>query len=429
MKKITLKSLILTLFCLPVFLFAQEKQELTETHFIQGLTEANQRHFDETGFIRCATVEMEELRKQNNPNIQSREEFENWLAPLVEARKQRVAQEIADGTHRRAVVNIPIIFHVLTGAQGDANDLPAARIQAQIDQLNLDFNNLSGSTHPAAASAEINFIPAVVDPSGNVLSEPGINRVYGYPGNISTTALDNTIKAATIWDRSQYANIWTAQLGGGLLGYAQFHSGSTLPGMPSDGGSELTDGVVVLAGSVGSVDTPGTSAPYNLGRTLTHEMGHWIGLRHIWGDTTSCSNDDYCADTPDSTTSNGGCPNIDRCPNDGLGRDMVENYMDYTNDACMNIFTNDQVSRMLTVLENSPGISELPFSTTGDVEIMDLDASIKIENLNVANCSDYSITPELKITNRGNNTLTSATVSYNLDNGTSLNINWTGSLA
>ncbi|HLV15044.1 MAG TPA: zinc-dependent metalloprotease, partial [Xanthomarina sp.] len=119
----------------------------------------------------------------------------------------------------------------------------------------------------------------------------------------------------------------------------------------------------------------------------------------------------------------------DRCPNDGLGRDMVENYMDYTNDACMNIFTNDQVSRMLTVLENSPGISELPFSTTGDVEIMDLDASIKIENLNVANCSDYSITPELKITNRGNNTLTSATVSYNLDNGTSLNINWTGSLA
>src|SRR5690554_94163 len=326
------------------------------------LTEANQRSLDETGYVRCLTVEMDEIRRQNDPSIMSPEEFENWLAPLVEARKARIAQEMADGTYRRAVVNIPIIFHVLTGAQGDANDLPAARIQAQIDQLNLDFNNLSGSTHPAAASAEINFIPAVVDPSGNVLSEPGINRVYGYPGNISTTALDNTIKAATIWDRSQYANIWTAQLGGGLLGYAQFPANSTLPGIPGPPGSALTDGVVILSASVGSVAYPGTSAPYNLGRTLTYEMGHWIGLRHIWGDSY-CGND-YCDDTPQSASENFGCLTNNQTTCDGI-RDMVENYMDYSDDGCMNIFTSDQVNRMFTVLEHADGISNLPNSTTG----------------------------------------------------------------
>lgn len=390
------------------------------------LTEDNQRHLEETGYVRCATVEMEALRRQNDPTIQSTEEFENWLAPLIEARKQRIAEEKANGTFRRVVVNIPIIFHVITNTAGDANDLSEAKIQAQIDQLNIDFGNLAGSTHPAAADAEINFIPALIDPDGNTLTEPGIDRVYGYSGTISTAALNNTIKPATIWDRSLYANIWTANLGGGLLGYAQFPSNSTLPGMPVDGGSALTDGVVVLAGSVGSVANPGTASPYNLGRTLTHEVGHWIGLRHIWGDTSACTNDDYCADTPDSSASNGGCPTIDRCPSDGLGPDMVENYMDYTNDACMNIFTNDQVGRMLTALENATGLSSLPSSTTGNPSIA-LDARIKINNLNIDEC-EYTITPEVEIVNNGTDAITSITYSYDIDGDTPTIINWTGNL-
>ncbi|WP_008636765.1 T9SS-dependent choice-of-anchor J family protein [Bizionia argentinensis] len=332
------------------------------------LTVENQRHLAETGYVRCATVEVEELRRQNNPNIQSKEDFENWLAPLAEARKQRIASARTNGTHRGAIINIPIIFHVLAGSPGDVHDISAEKIQAQIDQLNLDFNNLSGSTHPAAASAEINFIPAVVDPDGNILPEPGIDRQYGYTGALETAQLDNSIKPATIWDRSLYANIWTANLEDTLLGYAQFPSNSTLPGMDANNGSALTDGVVVLSGSVGSLINEGTATPYNKGRTLTHEMGHWLGLRHIWGDTSNCTNDDYCADTPDSNASNSGCPTIDRCSADGLGPDMVENYMDYTNDACMNIFTADQVNRIITVLENADGISNLQNSTTGNPE-------------------------------------------------------------
>ncbi|GGG34994.1 M43 family zinc metalloprotease [Bizionia arctica] len=370
MKKDYFKKVLgLFMFMMIFSLHAQQKSNSTSNSRTDSneplqLTEENQRHFNETGFVRCATVEMDELRRQKDPTIQSQEAFENWLAPLIEARKIRVAEEKANGTFRRAVVNIPIVFHVLTGSQGDTNDLSAARIQAQIDQLNIDFRNLAGSTHAAATDAEINFIPAMIDPDGNAMTEPGIDRVYGYSGTISTAALDNTIKPATIWDRSLYANIWTANLGGGLLGYAQFPSNSTLPGLDTNGGSALTDGVVILAGSVGSVANPGTASPYNLGRTLTHEVGHWIGLRHIWGDST-CGND-YCADTPQTTTSNGGCPsNQTTC--DGI-RDMVENYMDYTNDACMNIFTFDQVNRMVTVLENGTGISNLPNSTTGNSE-------------------------------------------------------------
>ena len=369
MKQHNLKFVLFLLFLLSMFsLHPQQKTSYApKVNEPLKLTEDNQRHFDETGIVRCATLEAEALRRQNTPSLQSVEEFENWLAPLVEERKQRIAQEINDGTYRKAQITIPIIFHVISGSAGDRYDISASQIRAQIDQLNLDFNNLSGSTYGVAASAGITFIPAMVDPNGNPLAEPGIHRVHGYSGAHSISYTDKTIKPATIWNRSRYANIWTVNLSGGMLGYAQFPINSTLPGIPGPPEGASTDGVVIDSGSVGSVAKPGTTKNYNLGRTLTHEMGHWIGLRHVWGDTTSCTNDDYCADTPDSTEANYGCPNIDRCTRDGLGRDMVQNYMDYSNDSCMNTFTVDQVSRILTVIEKATGISELPSSNTGEL--------------------------------------------------------------
>lgn len=423
MKKITLLVLIIAI-SIPNFLSAQDRKAPSKI-FGQDLTVDNQNSIEETGFIRCASTEYERALQAQFAERRTDAEFENWLAPLVEARKQRVAQEKADGTFRRVVVNIPIIFHVLTGSEGDANDLSAAQIEAQIDQLNIDFANLAGSTDPVSADAEIVFIPATVDPSGTALLEPGIDRNYGYTGALGTAELNATIKPATIWDRSFYANIWTANLGGGLLGYAQFPSSSTLPGMPGGDEGEETDGVVVLAGAVGSVANPGSAAPYNLGRTLTHEIGHWIGLRHIWGDG-GCGVDDFCADTPESDGSNFGCPNTVSCGS----TDMVENYMDYSDDACMNIFTNDQVGRMLTALENATGLSDLPNSTTGDpVNVVDLDGRLNIEDLNVVDCAEQTLTPDVRLTNAGNSTLTSATISYYLDSDAPVDYNWTGSLA
>ena len=146
------------------------------------------------------------------------------------------------------------------------------------------------------------------------------------------------------WDASQYLNIWCCNLGGGLLGYAQF-----------PGGAAATDGVVFLYSSIGSVAQPGTYSPYNLGRTATHEVGHWLNLRHINGDT-NCGND-LVSDTPTQQALNFGCPAFPHvtCSN-GPNGDMFNNYMDYGDDNCLNMFTAGQGTRMTAAL-NGPRVS------------------------------------------------------------------------
>ncbi|MFM7747275.1 MAG: M43 family zinc metalloprotease, partial [Bacteroidota bacterium] len=135
----------------------------------------------------------------------------------------------------------------------------------------------------------------------------------------------------------------------------------------SGGTNANTDGIVLLYSSVGRPPHNPFTGQYNLGRTATHEIGHALGLRHIWGDGTNCSATDYCGDTPPSDAANYGCP-LTHASCGGL--DMVQNYMDYTNDACMNLFTANQVARMWTVLQNSPRRNSLlssPVCTPPDV--------------------------------------------------------------
>ena len=308
---------------------------------------------------RCATMEIDAYHRQHHPEEGTLEEFERWLAPLVDAYKANVS-----AGYRAPVLTIPVVFHVITDGAGIDN-VSAALIQAQLDQLNLDFRNLSGSTDPAAADVEVQFCLATLDPSDNLMAEPGINRITTYgDGPFTSNFVDGTIKPATQWDPNDYMNIWSANLSGGLLGWAQFPSNSGLAGLNANGGAANTDGVVVGAGTIGSVANPGPSAPYNLGRTLTHEVGHWVGLRHIWGDG-GCGVDDFCADTPESDASNGGCPNHNSCGT----RDMVENYMDYTNDACMDVFTADQKARVRAVMAASPRRVSLPNSTKCGVPV------------------------------------------------------------
>src|SRR5690554_5268134 len=431
MKKTTLNLLVLTFFCMPLFLFAQEKQKVTEKHFNQELTDANLRSFEETGFIKCETVEYEAYLQNKFPKRATTEKFENWIAPKT----QLIKQQIQSGTFRGGANVIPVIFHVITdGAGGD--NLSAAAIQAQLDQLNIDYANLAGSSYSSAADTQLQFCLAQVDENGVQLNEPGINRVTTYGGGPFTkNTIENSIKAATQWDPEQYMNIWTANISGGILGYAQFPdpAGTGLDGLDPDDvpvGAANTDGVVIAANSVGSVANPNPlGAPYNKGRTLTHEAGHWLGLRHIWGDTSACTNDDYCADTPDASTENYGCPTIDHCPSDGLGNDMVENYMDYTDDSCMDTFTADQVTRILAVMTNSPRRANLLSSTACQPAVIyDLDGRVKINNLNLDEC-DLSITPQIEIVNNGNNPISSITYSYDIDGNSPTSVNWSGSLA
>lgn len=305
--------------------------------------------------VRCSTMEDDSMLRASRP-MESMADFENWLQAKIALYKN--SDEYKSGS--RAVVTIPVIFHIIHDgdAVGSGENITAARVTSAITVLNNDFRKLFGTngynTHPAGADCEIEFCAAVVDPNGNVLTEPGVDRVNMGQASWTQTDVNATVKPQTQWDPTRYYNVWSVVFGGSssnLLGYAQFPSSSGLQGLNNNGGSANTDGVVVRYTSVGLSGS--SNAPYNLGRTLIHETGHWLGLRHIWGDS-NCGND-YCNDTPTAAEANYGCPTKNSC-NDGAPdpNDMVQNYMDYSNDACMNIFTNDQKTRMLTVLANSP---------------------------------------------------------------------------
>jgi hypothetical protein len=311
--------------------------------------------------VRCTTMEDDSALRAAN-GLESLQDFENWLQAHIAIYK--ASPEYQSGS--RSVLTIPIIFHIIHNgdAEGSGENITQAQVNSQIEVLNEDFRKLFGTTgyntNPVGADCEIEFCPAVVDPSGTILAQPGIDRVNLGQADWEQSAINSTVKPQTIWDPTRYCNVWTVRFGGtstSLLGYAQFPSSSGLQGLNGGSGTANTDGVVIRYNSCGRIGN--VSAPYNKGRTLTHELGHWLGLRHIWGDQ-SCGND-YCNDTPTSDGSNYGCPTgQNTCPDAGI--DMVENYMDYTNDACMNIFTNDQKTRMMTVMSVSPRRASLTSS-------------------------------------------------------------------
>ena len=421
MKRITLKAIFMALFFIVTVSFSQTSSNI-QTLFGQELTDANIKSLEESDVIRCGSVEYEKYLQSLHPERATKDEFESWLAPKV----QEIQAQRSNGAS--IMITLPVVYHIITDGTGSEN-LSAATIQAQNDQLNLDFGNSSGSPYSVAADTEVEFCLATENESGSTLFEPGINRVTDFgDGPFSRPDFENNIKPQTQWDPTRYFNVWVGDLGDSLLGYAQFPSNSGLQGLNTNGGDANTDGVVVLYSSVGSVANPSSGGPYNLGRTLTHEVGHWLGLRHIWGDSSACTNDDFCADTPDATNSNGGCPTVDSCPSDGLGADMVENYMDYSNDACLNTFTADQKTRIQAVLANSPRRMELATSTVCEPAVVyDYDGAIEIENLNIEECGT-TFAPTVVITNNGNFNLNSAVISYQIDSDTAFTESWTGFL-
>lgn len=309
-------------------------------------------------FKRCATYEsMQEFRRLN-PGAETDEQFEAWLAQKTLERRTT--------SRENAAFVIPIIFHIVHNGEaiGTGSNLAASKIQSQLAQLNEDYANLSGSLYGVAANMEIQFCLARRAPNGTELAEPGIDRVNGstmtatwgsppYDGDPIGSTVDAQIMPATIWDPYQYFNVWTLPLAGTLLGKATFPTGSTLMGLGS-GETDTHAGVFVDYRSVGSKTNPGPfSSQAGLGRTLSHEAGHFFGLRHIWGDA-NCGND-FCADTPPQNAQTSGCPSSPAA--NGCfpsANKMFENYMDYTFDACVNTFTNDQKTRMQTVMANSP---------------------------------------------------------------------------
>ncbi len=341
-------SLLCFLFCAS-FLYAQKKSPPVE---------------------RCATMKIFN-EKLKEPGAESVEQFENWL----QSKMREAVKTNKNGGKQRTVITIPYIVHVIHNGEavGTATNIPLAWIQDQMLAMNRDFrkNNadlaiMPAAFQPIASDFELEFCPAVVDPLGNLLADPGVHRVdrntQGWTAPpFSDTYFDATIKPATIWNTDNYMNIWVANMSGGLLGYATFPSSTILPGLTSFIGTTTTDGVVVQYDAFGDLNV-GLNPAYNKGRTLVHEVGHWLGLRHIWGDAT-CGTD-YCADTPTQSTSNFGCPTFPNvtCTN-GPNGDMFYNYMDYCDDACLVAFSGDQKTRAVTVMNNSPRRLSLQTST------------------------------------------------------------------
>lgn len=291
---------------------------------------------------------------------------DNFQKLLLQTRKNMATQSV------NQTYVIPVVVHVIHTGQaiGTAYNLSAAQIQSQIDILNKDYagTGLNVGNVPAVfkdlvANTGVTFCLATKKPDGSNMAEPGIDRIrttdkgWRNPGNAgySPEYIDSVIKPQSYWDPSLYLNIWVTKINGGILGYATFPNFSTLDGIPGFWAEDARDGVVVAYTTFGSGGV--TTAPYNQGRTTSHEVGHWLGLRHIWGDdqTTgdNCSVDDFVDDTPLQSVASSGCPNFPRvtCSNTG---NMTMNFMDYSNDACMYMFTLGQKERMVTTFANSP---------------------------------------------------------------------------
>ena len=314
----------------------------------------------------CATMEMDSLLRAKHPELGTLNEFERSLQRKIVEIKARQAQGRTEAT----VITIPIVVHIVHNGEavGAGRNISEAQVKSQIETLNDDFRrriNTRGFNNDArGADLEIEFCLAQFDPNGRKMAEPGIDRVNGGRASWNRSDIEGVLKPSSSWDPNKYYNIWTLEYGApdnNLLGYAQFPSQSGLGGIPTNGGGANTDGVTVLFSSFGNIEKgtfPGMRAPYNLGRTLAHETGHWLGLRHIWGDA-SCG-DDFCADTPSQSSESRGCAKGRvSCG----GQNMVENYMDYSDDICMNIFTNDQKARIRAVMELSTRRNSLLSST------------------------------------------------------------------
>ncbi|MFN0047781.1 MAG: M43 family zinc metalloprotease, partial [Cytophagales bacterium] len=289
--------------------------------------------------------------------MDSQEEFETKLAAI-----QKSKANFRTGTD---TITIPFIVHVVHNneALGTGANITTAQVYSQIDVLNEDYNKKIGTkghnTNSAGAALFVKFVKALVKPDGSILAEPGINRVSRNLKSYQEADIEEALKPSTIFDPTRYLNMWTVRFGGdmdGTLGYAQFPSLSQLSGLQNNEGLANTDGVVISFQNFGRVGN--VVSPYNLGRTATHEIGHFLGLRHIWGDVTKCKGTDYCNDTPQTTDAFYGCPSNPKSCVTGT-RAMIENYMDYSDDNCMNILTANQISRINTVLTNSPRRKEL----------------------------------------------------------------------
>lgn len=283
---------------------------------------------------RCASADYLSAQKADPLYAQSILVAETFLQQKSSslARTARTAKE--------EVIKIPVVVHIVYN--NASQNLSDAQIRSQLDALNRDYRRANADTlntperfRYLAADVKVEFYLATTDPKGR--GTTGIVRRYS---SVATWLYNDKIKFSAsngddAWDSKSYLNIWVGNLvsGGGY---------SSVPG-----GDASRDGIVINTPAFGAI---GRGGNYSMGRATVHEAGHWLGLKHIWGDA-DCG-DDGIADTPPQSGYTVGCPGGFRssCGNGNTG-DMYMNYMDYTADACMNLFTQEQKKKMRTCFD------------------------------------------------------------------------------
>ena len=367
---------------------------------------------------KCAFVAVNKQLSDANGAAVSDPTFEKWM----QLRKMdlRGAHRTAGSTAGVAKYVIPVVVHVIHHGEalGTAANIPKEQILSQIKILNDDFralnssdiNKLSTQFKSLVADTEIEFVLAKQDPEG--VETDGIIRVASSKQSWNQDQ-DIELKSLSQWPSDKYLNLYSADLSYPTLGWAQFPQSTQLQGLNIGDVSEASDGVVIDYRYLG-VGYRAVSG--SRGRTATHEIGHYFGLRHIWGDG-GCNVDDYVSDTPITSKEFTGCPSTDTAKDCGSNPAMFQNYMDYTNDDCMALFTLGQKERMMVVLQYSPRRKELhnspgkqaPTVAANDAGIRSLVAQPG------QNCNGTYI-PTVEVRNYGSNPVNEVKVALSLDN-------------
>lgn len=420
MKYYQLLPVILLLFC-----FDQAQSQKIDDAF------SKDHLINDQGKERCAIDAVQSILAQQNPEYG--EELKKYLeegVPLL-SRQENYARSAP-------IITIPVVFHIIHNGEavGTGANISDALIQNAMDILNEDFTATNPGTIPTrwqdeSGNPDIEFCFAITDPDGNATT--GIDRVQlavtGTSANNNN--IDNVIKPATTWNSNLYMNIFVVGIpgtsnNGGVLGWAFFPTNGII------GGS--LDGIVVDYNWVG-----GSSD-----RTITHEVGHYLGLPHTFNGT-SCSTDEGVADTPNMSTTTAAiipglsCPNnnIPTGPTSCTEEHMFINYMDYVNDQrCYLSFSNDQINIMRAVLDGTAGGfgfgSRLPLvnNTPTVCSFFNNDAGLAdVNNPGFQICGAEPIIPSVQLKNFGLSNLTSCMISYEVNDGTPIDFAWVGNLA
>ncbi|HKR05456.1 MAG TPA: M43 family zinc metalloprotease [Bacteroidia bacterium] len=368
----------------------------------------------------CATPEHDKyLRSVNPAYAKERDEMEDKIAAY---KASHIYQR-----NSAATLVIPVVVHIVWNTA--EQNLSDEQIISQIDVLNEDYSitnaniaevpsvwaNLVGSSHIffSLARRDENQLPTtgiVRRQTDTVSFDTGDEMKYNNKGG------------SNAWDRNHFLNIWVCNLenaGQDILGYAEY---------PTSVNSE-TDGIVINYQAFGRLGS-NLKPQYNLGRTATHEIGHWLNLQHTWGDDAgACNGNDNIDDTPNQGDATYGCPSYPHvsCANEPDG-DMFMNYMDYTDDKCMMLFTTDQRSRMDAAITTFRDTLYDAASYAESVTPLATDLRIREINSPAGVVCNKNIDPVLNIKNAGTNTISSFSVDYSVD-GDTLQYDWSGTLA